>query len=102
MAKNNLPSVDDFYKGPTVDKPTELPPPPPSKIETEGYLSTHMIDINRRADTKLTRDQAMELRSKMRRLQDEDCVLMDGSAIRSKSDVIRWMIENPLAPRPPR
>jgi len=94
MAKNNLPSVNDFYKGPTVDKPTELPPPPEA---AEGYLSKHMIDIGRRADTKLTRDQAMELRAKLRHLQDSNRTLADGSPIRSKSDAIRWMIENPLA-----
>jgi hypothetical protein len=97
MAKSSLPSVDD-YKGPTVRKPTELPPPPQPQADTEGYLSTNMVDIKKRADTKLTRSQALELRDKMRRLQDDDQTLKDGSYIRSKSDVIRWMIERPLAP----
>jgi len=95
MAKNNLPSVDyvkpnqivSLSEGETI-KPT---------ASQDGYLSTNMVDINKRADTKLTRDQALELRAKMRQMQDEDRTLKDGSRINSKSDAIRWMIENPLA-----
>jgi hypothetical protein len=103
--KMSLPSVDD-YKGPTVPKPTELPPPPPSGIPeigspypTDGYISQHMVDIAKRADTKLTTAQAVKLRDKMRQLQDMGATLQDGSPIACKSDAIRWMIEQPLAIR---
>jgi len=97
MAKNNLPSVDHVKPNENDSGIPNIGDPHPI-TQQEGYLSTHMIDINKRADTKLNRDQALELRAKMRKLQDDNCLLMDGSPIRSKSDVIRWMIESPLAP----
>jgi Skp family chaperone for outer membrane proteins len=96
MAKGSLPSVDDAPQA-KVTAVVQVEPTIETQ-DTEGYLSTNMVDIKKRADTKLTRSQALELRDKMRRLQDDDQTLKDGSYIRSKSDVIRWMIERPLAP----
>lgn len=96
MGKVSLPSVDD-HKGPAVVKPTELPSSPPTSEATEGYVSTQMVDIRKRADTKLTTAQAIKLRDKIRELQDNGATLEDGSYINSKSDAIRWMIEHPLS-----
>ena len=71
-----------------------------SPVQEEGYISTNMVHMHtpNRADTKITRSQALDLMQKMRKLQDEGATLKDGSPIRNKSDVVRWMIEQPLAP----
>jgi len=97
MAKSSLPSVD------VVETGTEAPKTPEvftidqqATEQVEGYISRNMIDITKRADTKITRAQALLLMSKMRSLQDSGTTLADGSAIRTKSDAIRWMIEQPL------
>jgi hypothetical protein len=68
--------------------------------EQLGYVSTNMVHMHapNRADTKITRSQALCLMEKLRKLQDEGAQLKDGSPIRNKSDVVRWMIEQPLAP----
>jgi hypothetical protein len=106
MAKSNLPSVDD-HEVPKAAKAVGIAAADSVsqsdgthlvEVKMEGYLSTNMVDINKRADTKLTRSQALQLRDKMRQLQDDGQTLQDGSFIRSKSDTIRWMIEHPLSP----
>lgn len=81
--KSVLPSVDD-HKGPTVPKPTELPPPPQP---TEGY-------VPRRVDVKLTRAQAVKLRDKLRLLQDTGAQTADGRFVSNRTQAVQWIIEN--------
>jgi hypothetical protein len=85
MAKNSLPSVED-YKGPTVAKPRDLPTPPPP-VEQEGY-------IPRNVDVKMTRAQARILRDKLRALQDAGAKTADGKFVDNRAQAVRWIIEN--------
>jgi hypothetical protein len=85
MAKNSLPSVDD-YKGPTVAKPRDLPTPPPP-IEQEGY-------IPRNVDVKMTRSQARILRDKLRSLEDSGATTADGKPVNNRAQAVRWILEN--------
>lgn len=96
MAKSNLPSVDNVtaVKAENTKSETLLTE---SVVVEEGYISTNMVDLRKRADTKITTAQAIALRDKLRTLQDRNARLKDGSEIRTKSDAIRWMIENPLS-----
>ena len=87
MAKDgkiSLPSVDG-YKGPTVPKPTELPPPPASVVE--GY-------VPRRVEARLTRAQAVKLRDKLRLLQDTGAKTADGRFVSNRAQAMQWIIEN--------
>ena len=86
MAKNSLPSVDD-YKGPTVTKPVELPTPPPNAEATEGY-------IPRNVDVRMTRAQARILRDKLRKLQDDGATTADGKFVNNRAQAVRWILEN--------
>jgi hypothetical protein len=86
MAKSNLPSVDD-YKGPTVPKPIELPPPPPSGEQAEGY-------VPRNVDVRMTRAQARILRDKLRALQDAGAKTADGRFVDNRAQAVRWILEN--------
>jgi hypothetical protein len=101
MAKSSLPSVDN-YKGPTVPKPSELPPPPPnddsgqavakgmglvSGEPTEGY-------IPRNVDVRMSRAQARILRDKLRALQDAGAKTADGRFVDNRAQAVRWIIEN--------
>lgn len=97
MAKNGLPSVDVVEtKTAMATTPEVFTVDQQAADQVEGYVSRNMIDITKRADTKITRTQALLLMGKMRSLQDSGTTLADGSAIRTKSDAIRWMIEQPL------
>jgi len=86
MAKNSLPSVDD-YKGPTVPKPDDLPTPPPSSEVNEGY-------IPRNVDVRMTRAQARILRDKLRQLQDDGATTADGKFVNNRAQAVRWILEN--------
>ena len=86
MAKQSLPSVDD-YKGPTVSKPAELPTPPPSESSIEGYVS-------RRVDVKLSRAAAIKLRDKTRQLQDSGAKTADGRYVTNRTQAMQWIMEN--------
>jgi hypothetical protein len=86
MPKNSLPSVDD-YKGPTVPKPTELPNPLPKVDASEGY-------IPRNVDVRMNRAQARILRDKLRALQDAGAKTADGRFVDSRSQAVRWILEN--------
>ena len=86
MAKSNLPSVDD-YKGATVPKPTELPPPPPSGKQSEGY-------VPRQIDVRMSRSQAEKFKAIQRELEDAGATLKDGSPVNNRRRAVLWMIEN--------
>jgi len=86
MAKNSLPSVDD-YKGLTVTKPVELPTPPTNSEATEGY-------IPRNVDVRMTRAQARILRDKLRKLQDDGATTADGKFVNNRAQAVRWILEN--------
>lgn len=101
MAKSKLPSVDDVETvAETIESHepvlVEHAGPVVTDQEGSGYISRHMVDISKRADTKLTTAQALALRNKIRQLQDRSATLNDGSRVETKSDAIRWMIEQPL------
>jgi hypothetical protein len=91
--KSALPSVDD-YKGPTVPKPTELPPPPPSGIPEIGAAYPTDGYVPRRVDVKLTRAQAVKLRDKLRLLQDTGAQTADGRFVSNRTQAVQWIIEN--------
>jgi hypothetical protein len=84
--KMSLPSVDD-YKGPTVAKPIELPPLPPSGEQSESY-------IPRNVDVRMTRAQARILRDKLRSLQDAGAKTADGRFVDNRAQAVRWILEN--------
>lgn len=86
--KMNLPSVDG-YKGPTVPKPTDLPPPAPASV-VEGY-------VPRRVDVKMTRAQAVILRDKLRHLQDTGAKTADGRFVSNRTQAVQWILENEVA-----
>lgn len=92
MPKNNLPSVDEA-KPPIEAKRHDGPQ---SADEIPRHM-LHMTGLRNRADTRITREQAFSLLMKFRELQDSGARLKDGSPIATKSDAIRWMIEQPLA-----
>ncbi len=86
MAKNSLPSVDD-HKGATVPKPLELPPPPPSGEQFEGY-------VPRQIDVRMSRSQAEKFKAIQRELEDAGATLKDGSPVNNRRRAVLWMIEN--------
>lgn len=103
MAKDKLPSIGAGKTQASVRDPQRKTVDPPPRDVTAGtmphgeYTTTSMIDPSRRADARLTRAQGVELMKKLRTLQDRGAKMQDGSYVRSKSDAIRWMIEQPLA-----
>ena len=95
--KMSLPSVDD-YKGPTVAKPIELPPPP---SKDKGYIhddpGNHQSQLKqwKTAEAQLDREDAAGLRSMWRKLEESGATTKDGQHVSNKAQTIRWLIQNP-------
>lgn len=87
MSKTNmLPSVED-HESTSFRENTPKQKSSPEFVEVEGYVS-------RRIDAKLTRSQAVVLRDKTRKLQDEGAKLLNGRFVTNKTHTIQWMLEN--------
>jgi hypothetical protein len=90
MAKQKqiLPSIDDEPR-----TQIELEPPKPLdpvKSDDSGYLP-------RRVDVKLTRQQALVLRNKLRQLQDSGAQTENGRYVNNRTQAIQWILENEVA-----
>jgi hypothetical protein len=103
MAKQSLPSVESVSittehkaDGGSVATRNVTFSETDQQSPDDGYVSEYMIDLQKRADARLTRQQAIELRDKTRKLEDVGATLKDGRPVTSKADAIRWMIEQPL------
>lgn len=55
--------------------------------EPTGYVSRHI-------DVKMNRDQASKFKSLMRKLEDENKQLKDGTPVNNKRRAVLWLIEN--------
>jgi hypothetical protein len=55
--------------------------------EQLGYVSRHI-------DVKMNRDQASKFKSIMRKLEDENKQLKDGTPVNNKRRAVLWLIEN--------
>jgi hypothetical protein len=90
MAKNSLPSVDDVKVVTNVKvsgDSLELQSKSLGEIASEGY-------IPRNVDVRMNRSQARILRDKLRQLQDAGAKTADGRFVDSRSQAVRWILEN--------
>ena len=55
--------------------------------ETTGYVSRHI-------DVKMSREQAVKFKSLLRKLEDENKQLKDGTPVNNKRRAVLWLIEN--------
>ena len=101
MAKNSLPSVED-YKGPTVTKPVDSVPqigepyPVPEFTYRDDDPTNHASQLRywRKPEANLDRETAVDLRAIWRRLEETGSTTRDGQHVKNKAQTVRWLIEN--------